>query len=350
MNGKPLFPETSARIANMGFLCTLLVVVIHLRHIPHDMSATPLAIHFVFRHLLGSIAVPFFFIVSGFFLGRRIGEPDWWRCALWKRLRTLGIPLLFWCLVPFVLFSVLWTAGEAGGICTRVSMKVSSIAAAFGLNFMTNPEANRPLWYLRNLLVLTAMSPALAWILRKTRGLALAALLVICWTFNPGTLDIPDYWLSLRWQIFWVFGMSVEGLFYFSLGIFLADHPFALTRRRGLALGAVGLAIGFAGLYLRLHDIIGWSFCVNASIPFVMALVWTLTPTSPWNRRLTGNAFAVYVIHAVLIRILFMTDVLSHGSIAALVEWTVIVVWSLVLAILCHRLLPRFSSFIFGGR
>ena len=69
-------PETSCRIANLGFVCTLLVIVIHIRNVPQEVGSLPWLTHFVVRNVFASVAVPFFFIVSGCFLGRHVGEPS----------------------------------------------------------------------------------------------------------------------------------------------------------------------------------------------------------------------------------------------------------------------------------
>ena len=342
--------ELSSKIANMGFVCTLLVVAIHIRHVPQAHDGAPMAMYFIVRHIFGSIAVPFFFIVSGYFLARRAEVDGWWKRAIMQRLRTLGLPLFIWCLIPFLLFSVIWTTGEPGGICSQIDFKPSSLAAGFGLNFFTNPEANRPLWYLRMLLLLVAASPCLLWLVRKTKGWILLLFCGCCWAMNPGTLDIPDFWLSLRWQIFWVFGISVEGLLYFSVGLYLGEHPVSVSRRLGLVAGAAGFAIGLLGLYLRLGDIVGWSYCVTVSIPLVMLLVWTVMPERSWSVRLTGNAFAVYVIHPLVIRAFHVLGLIPGGSASTLVEWVVVVVTSLLLGLGLRRVAPQFASVAFGGR
>ena len=106
MKTRRISPETSCRIANLGFVCTLLVIVIHIRNVPQEVGSLPWIAHFVVRNVFASVAVPFFFIVSGCFLGRHVGEPGWWRRALVQRMRTLGIPWFVWCLVPFLVFSV----------------------------------------------------------------------------------------------------------------------------------------------------------------------------------------------------------------------------------------------------
>lgn len=345
-----LTTEQSNKIANMGFVCTLLVVAIHVRHVPQAHDGAPMAFYFIVRHIFGSIAVPFFFIVSGYFLARRAEGDGWWKRAVAQRLRTLGLPLFIWCLIPFLLFSVIWTAGEPGGICSRIPFRPSSLAAGFGLNLFTNPEANRPLWYLRMLLLLVTASPCLIGLIEKTRGWILLFFCACCWTFNPGTLDFPDFWLSVRWQIFWVFGISVEGLLYFSVGLYLGRYPVGLSRRVGLVAGSLGLLVGFVGMYLRLKDIVGWSYCVTVSIPLVMALVWTVMPCSAWNRNLIGNAFAIYVIHPLVIRSFHALDLIPGGSASALIEWSAVVATSLLIAMGLHRALPRFSAVAFGGR
>ena len=92
----------SNKIANMCFLCTLLVVVIH----------SPLPVsrelnfweHFV-KEVLTMIAVPTFFVISGYLLALRMprslaGGIAWWLDAMKKRVRTI------W--VPYVVLSLLW--------------------------------------------------------------------------------------------------------------------------------------------------------------------------------------------------------------------------------------------------
>ena len=344
-------PETSCRIANLGFVCTLMVIVIHIRNVPQEVGSLPWLTHFVVRNVFASVAVPFFFIVSGCFLGRHVGEPGWWRRALVQRMRTLGIPWFVWCLVPFLVFSVFWTAGDAGGECARVALKPSSVAAAFGFNFFTSPEANRPLWYLRELLVFALISPLLMCLLERFRLWALAAFATIYLAVNPGTLDFPGFWLSLRWQIFWVFGFSVEGLGYFSLGLYLSRHPVRLPRRTGFLLGAFGLALGLVGLALCAKGVRGWSYCISVSVPATLGFLWTLTPTTRRSGLLVGNAFAIYVMHAPLIRTIHLLGLVPAGPFAAPLEWALVTLAAGTLAWTVRRCLPKsLTDLCFGGR
>ena len=342
---------TSAKIANMGFVCALLVVSIHLADAPQDAGTPSWLAYAVVRQILATVAVPFFFLVSGLFLANRSGEPGWWMRAIAKRLRTLGIPYIVWCLVPFLVFSVLWPVGSPDGICARAQMKASSIAAAFGLNFFTNPEANRPLWYLRDLFLLVIASPLVGWLVRKTRGWILAAFFALYLAVNPGTLDFPGFWLSQRWRIVWAFGFSVEGLFYFSVGWLLAGRPVSLTRRSGLALGAAGLAIGLTGVWLAANGSQLFGYASELSIPFVMAGLWFLIPAAAWPSWLVGNAFAIYVMHPVFLRLMLEPQrMLPARPSMCFVEWGIAVILSMLLAIGLRKTLPGVAHLVFGGR
>lgn len=343
--------RTSARIANLGFVAALLVVFIHLADAPTDLGTASGLTYAVIRRVFATVAVPYFFLVSGFFLAKRSSEAGWWTSAVGKRLRTLGVPYLVWCAVPFLLFSVLWPVGSPDGICARAQMKASSIAAAFGLNFFTNPEANRPLWYLRDLFLLVLLSPLIGWILRASRGLALAAFLVLYLAVNPGTLDFPGFWMGQRWRIFWTFGFSLEGLFYFSVGWFLAFHPMDLTRRAGLSLGAVGLLLGAVAVGLAAHGSPWSGYASELSVPFVMAGLWVLTPSVPWPRGLVGNAFAVYVMHPIFLRLLLEPRRLLPDTPAMFaVEWLLAVLASVFVAIVLRKASPKAADLAFGGR
>lgn len=341
----------SAKIANMGFVCAVLVVGIHLADAPQDVGAPSWLAYAFIRQILATVAVPYFFLVSGYFLAQRSGEPGWWGRAFVKRLRTLGVPYLVWCLVPFLLFSILWPVGSSAGICARAQMKASSVAAAFGLNFFTNPEANRPLWYLRDLFLLVLLSPFIGWLVRKTRGWILAAFGVLYLALNPGTLDFPGFWIGQRWRIVWAFGFSVEGLVYFSAGWFLAVHPMFLARRIGLTAGAIGLVIGLVGMKLAASGSPLFGYACELSIPFVMAFLWAVMPSKPWHPWLVGNAFAIYVMHPIFLRLMLEPRRLFPDMPSmCFVEWIGGVLLSVFFAIALRGIVPRFAYFAFGGR
>ena len=343
--------ERNAKVANMGFGCALLVVAIHLADAPQEAGTPTWLVYAFVRQVLATVAVPYFFLVSGYFLAQRSGDSGWWRRAVSKRVRTLGVPYLVWCLVPFLAFSVLWPVGSPDGICARAQMKASSVAAAFGLNFFTNPEANRPLWYLRDLFLLVSMSPLVGWLVRKTGGWVLFAFAGLFLAVNPGTLDFPGFWIGQRWRIFWTFGFSLEGLLYFGVGWFLAGHPMSLTRRAGAVLGVAGLAVGLVGVKLAASGSPWFGYACELSTPFVMAFLWAWVPSAARAPWLVGNAFAVYVMHPIFLRLMLEPRrVFPDVPPMCFVEWAVAVVLSLLVAIGLRKTLPGIARLAFGGR
>lgn len=95
--------DVSSKIKNMALVCAVLVVGIHVKW-PHDtaFSLGWFGYHFI-KEGIACIAVPFFFTVPGFFLGRHFGEDGWWRRAVFKRVLSLVVPFYIWCLVAVLI-------------------------------------------------------------------------------------------------------------------------------------------------------------------------------------------------------------------------------------------------------
>ena len=82
----------------MGVVCAMLVVLCHISPKVEMGSFTWCIDRFV-NDGIGRAAVPYFFIVSSFFLAKHIGENGWWKKAVLDRLRTLIVPHLIWNLL-----------------------------------------------------------------------------------------------------------------------------------------------------------------------------------------------------------------------------------------------------------
>lgn len=342
----------NGRIANMGFACAMLVVAIHVSpESQAPVGSLSWAVHYAIRHVLAPVAVPFFFLASGYFMARRADGPGWWRVLVLRRLRTLGVPFLVWCVVPLVLFTYLLPFGSMGGECSRVCPRASAYAAAFGLNLFTWPEANRPLWFMRGLLLLVVLAPLVRLAVRKVGAAVLIVLFALHVVVNPGVCGCADFWLDGRWQIFWRFGFPLEGLFYFALGFRLNERPVVLNRETGLLCGLAGLVVGSVRLVLSAHEVSAGVFLTPVSVALVMAGLWSVIPSSPWPRALVANAFPVYVMHAMFLRLVTEpVPILPRFAGVCFVEWALVFTCPLLLSIGLHRWLPRVSAIVFGGR
>lgn len=92
-------PELSSRISVLSFVCACMVVLIHVP-VPSTVGSVGWYLSSIFSYGICLISVPFFLIVSGFFLGRHLDENGWYKNALRKRVKSL--------LIPYIIFNALY--------------------------------------------------------------------------------------------------------------------------------------------------------------------------------------------------------------------------------------------------
>ena len=156
----------SQKIKNMSLVCALLVVTIHLGWKEHDPLSLGWFLYNGIAQGLARIAVPFFFIVSGFFLAQHFDEQGWWKRENEKRIKSLLVPFLIWSIVSLV-------AGVTLGI-------IADLIAhrPFGTNICYFNADNRlrilgvdltefplhvPLWYVRCLIFFVLTGGVFKW-------------------------------------------------------------------------------------------------------------------------------------------------------------------------------------------
>ena len=91
----------SAKVANMSFVCALLVVLIHTT-VRADSASSLWWFKSVGREFVCKIGVPFFFVASGYYLAAHWQDARWYGREIRKRVRTLLVP--FVCLAMLGLF------------------------------------------------------------------------------------------------------------------------------------------------------------------------------------------------------------------------------------------------------
>lgn len=181
-------------------------------------------------HVLASVAVPFFFLVAGyfFFYKQKTFDKHSYVLKLKGRMRTLFIPYLLWSLIyllPVVLvkllaffikgkpLSNLWLFFEEKGW-----WHVFWDCEVWGwenLNWLGEPSlmtapGNVPLWFLRDLMVLVLLSPVVYWLMKHLKGFALLGLF-LCY--------ISGVWINVP-------GLTLISVFFFSLGAYLSLHDY----------------------------------------------------------------------------------------------------------------------------
>ena len=349
--------ELSNRMANMGFVCACLVVLIHCTVETSVGTFSWWWCQMFAREGICIIAVPYFFLASGFFLVGGMTTPDWWQCAVRKRLRSLVVPFVLWGVFYSVFgFCVWWAKTNVFHVYAHEStlnqFGFSTLAVLCGIHPFADIGV---LWFIRCLFMLVLVSPLIVYAIKFRRLFFCVVVLlfgVFLWLNGNGFGGWNFYSLFDRF-------FSIRGLLYFSIGIALRLSSW----RTGDRMVCVsGLVMGYGLLIIRSMMVIrGWSGCANVfeavSVPLIMAGVFYLVPTRRWHQDLVGNAFPVFLIHNIFlsaVAMLWLLLKLPKTEGCAIIEMFVrlglAVLLSLLTAKSIKKVAPGFSAIIFGGR
>lgn len=345
--------ELSAKIRNMSFVCALLVVCIHCNvslSVKHDvfwlMQLTTCT--------LCEIAVPFFFMISGFLLAGKMQDCGWWRLEVSKRVKSL--------LVPFIIATVIYIAltipidaikdMRHGDILKNNPFTNGHALAAFGLDF-SSPPSLAPLWYVRALFFFVVLSPIVKWIVSVTKGFAVIAFFVAYYIICPQIDGEPMRLSTNAMYDFFKYGCSLEGLSYFSMGIALRRWPLDMRWNKwtGALLAAIGFGISLCRtimVYNGVQPQVHWSVF---AIPCYLYAIFCLMPTRPFPVMLTANAFAIFILHFFpnFLFARFVDKTAKHWH-TMLLNFCFVAPTSLLLSELIRRKYQRFAKLLFGGR
>lgn len=337
----------SSKIAAFGFVCAFLVAAIHVpQPIPSDVSQPAWWLYRMTAGTFGRIAVPFYFVVAGYFLARHFGEGSWWRRETAKRLKSL--------LVPFALWLLLWNAVE-GALALASNVRDGASATAgfpsgwallsrLGVNPFDYPS-DIPLWFVRSLLLYAAASCLLLPAVRRF-GVALSAVVLAISASSRLSGCDSGAWLFLTRFV------SLHGLFYFLVGATLAMKAAAPPPRgRAVALlCAVGVFGIFLSQFLAARGVAWWGVLHELSLPLALLAAWRFFPCVSWPRAVTSLTFPIYILHVFAVRALDVAMYGKTGCAALVAKYVAVCAVSVLAAAAMRALLPRFHAFAFGGR
>lgn len=347
-----LTPEIGNRLANLGLVASLLVVLVHLPR-PEAEGAWRF-VHWFGAGLLGRSAVPFFFAVSGFFLAGHVGEPGWWRRESLKRVRTLLVPCFAWCALffAFCLLGKLGLSALSRGAFDVAAYWQDKWAVGFGLTPFDLPFL-APAWYLRTLFLLVLASPLLAAAVRRFGLVALALLFLPHLAFSLAM----DGWYgmfadSATFRLCRSL-LNPGAVFYFAVGLWLRFRPAGIRVPRVAAAACLGLAVGLSATRLALlpGDAGRW-IPMAVAMPLLLAGTVPFAPTARWPRTLVALSFPIYVLHYFWVHAVAM--VLKDRPYATLtvsaLTYVLAVGLSVGVALALGRFLPRVAAALSGGR
>lgn len=236
---------------------------------------------------LVKVAVPVFFVMSGYLFFANI---DKWSLEVYKakmlrRMKTLLIPYLIWNLLMAVklksfTWNIFWVFWCPAGIQTDW----------FGHVQMMTAPANMPLWFLRDLMVVSLFTPII-YILVKKLGYCLMAVLTI---------------LYLSGICAFIPGLSAYAVYFFTLGAFLNIRKMDLIETfKRFERPSYGLSVALIIAMLLTYNTSYFSsfmlcFRLTGSVTMFCLASRILSST---NRRLPqvvcNSSYFIYLVHYV---------------------------------------------------
>ncbi len=181
----PIDPDVSARIDALRAVLIGLIVLCHGgRWIGSDAPFAGPGVEFCLTLInrgLDCVAVPLFFAISGFLLLRRQGDsPAAYGQLLRKKFVAVGVPFLVFNGIWIVWLLVVGSIDHFG--CRSFLLQAGMLEKLVGWG--TAP-INYPLWFLRDLLVVFALSPLFLVFYRRMPLAGLLGLLVLWFAGSP---------------------------------------------------------------------------------------------------------------------------------------------------------------------
>lgn len=348
----------SELIEAMRFPLIVLVVFIHVlpeKLLPIEMNYSGMNIYHIisesFSHIIGRIAVPCFFLFSGYYFFRKLEKWnfDYYSSQLLKRYKTLVIPYFLWnaliimaiCIKQYV-FSLLSLEVKEDGIFAVHNQSLYEL-------FWVGP-VNFPLWYLRDLICMSLLTPLFYYLFRFLR--VYGVLIGIVLYLTTIEIHLP--------------GLSMTAFMYFGLGAYWGIYKKNILEfclRFKLICGVGALFFLGCSVYNNGYEISEYftrPFVLLGVITAINIMNWVIQHEI-WKKRLCDlsvTVFFIYAVHEIYIinwiKGLFARLFVEETGGRLLVSYISIPVITisicLMLYYLLNRTMPRMLAFMIGGR
>lgn len=339
----------SEKITWLSFIMSVFVMYIHANNLNNTgLAYTRKSFDYNITMLLGGaiggIAVPFFFMMSGYWYFRfDIFKKSAVKTILFKlktRVKSLLIPYLLWntlgmlfymCITRIPFISKMMNVSEIIPITVKTLFKGVFCHAYYF-----------PFWYLQNLILLTALTPLFLYILRKKKLVELIIILFVVLNFFDFSIPL----LQLSSILFFLLGS------YFSVyhkNVFEKRY----TKKEGFIAGGVLLFRIIVYMYVPNNDI-----GINSLMLFVSVISLHVAIDFIDKYKLTWfkkQSFFIYASHIIPVTVIMkILSKISTGdcsaSIAYLMTPWIALFIIYIAAKIVNKLMPKCYQVLCGGR
>lgn len=349
----------SKTIDFLRFPLSIGVILIHTTIIKETENILPNtfpiyeSITYLFIEILAQIAVPLFFLISGFLFFIKVDKFtfDVYLTKIKKRIHSLLIPYMFWnaifilCYFLGQLFLKDYLLGQRKPFLDySIQEWILSFWNFDGIKY--DLPINGPMWFIRDLIVVVILSPLIYSVLKYLRHYSI--------------IFLGFFWFLNIW--FHIPGFSITALFFFSTGAYLGLYKknlIAITRPLMKPCFISYIIFVSINFIFRDYEWISYIKKINILIGIILAIslsaYYIQTKGIEINKKLSSSTFFIFAFHIIPITIFSrILRSISHSDweltlsyfMCAIITTAV----SLSAYIILNRYLPRITSYITGGR
>lgn len=347
---KRLDVRQSTLITAMRFPLIVLVLYEHSVGAYMGISTTYGVVSEMISHHLCPLAVCWFFFLSGYLFFLNTGDGNGfsiqWFFKKWKRrIWTILIPYLIWNLIQVIAIILKNYGFSLIGIPID-SDELSVVKQGILYWFITGP-ADFPLWFLRDIMVMSLISPFLYPLYKRIPWISLLLLILIY--LNPWSFQF----------------LSTRAVFYFSIGAWMSINRYSflfMGRRIKISAAIISvflLLLATASIEKPWHEWLRYVFYPFGMITFMNICDWLINKEQRKERliRLSAPVFFIYAAHEIYIlgwtKGLFVR-IFGEGVVGIWIKFIFvpIVVLCICLALfwLLNHIMPKILAFCCGGR
>ncbi len=343
--------QLSIAITSLRFPLIFFVIMLHSYSVVHLEGIHPVYFGgiYPFALWLGETGVPGFLFISGylFFLSKKT-----YVRKLQDRFHSLFIPYIIWNALLLTAYIIAYTAGHPQDINGK-NMADFNWMDYLRLFWDRGSFDNGnfvpllcPYWYIRNLLILSLLSPIVFLLVRYLREVFLLVT-AIWWMLTPHNAFIP------------------QSILFFSLGAYFSIHdknPLAMFKRHQIVLIDLCILLACADiithtLYTTIINLQIHRLALIANIPalFILANHFTSQGAlSPITSYLSNAAFIVFSIHYPIVVVLRKGCIqLFSGScdFIQIILYFVCIITTTLISLLFYQVLPtKIKNILSGNR